>query len=557
VFRVEQGTINRFIYTIIMPIFTTEVGERLAKSKWNSKLIYQFNGGSGIGFRQGRQALEKVVKRQVGQLLDGYAIIASSGNKTSYTYNMLLAEDTANRVKRHFVSLYGKPDYTVGVGGSGGGLAQYLFAQNGTDLLDGLIPLYSYPDMITQTTYALDCDLLNNYFTFRAKDRSRWKDFERRQQIEGLNAKNNFEQRAGFLQPVNQLKAGFVPSFPKGNSECINGYFGLSAYINNPRQGFIKPLFRDELVNQVNWSYWQDMKHVFGTDGDGNGLSTWDNQGVQYGLQALRDKQIDVEEFLHLNKHIGSWKPQNEMRQEEIVLPFGQKYPLWLSLWGNHNISETSQGVAKRHVASQQAMEMAYRSGQVFIGKVDLPILDARHYLEEDLDMHHMSASFYSRLRIIKANGHAQNQVIWVSHKDHDPTKLAFQAMDEWLTNLADQKGKKNVLAAKPDWLDDTCFNPDGSELAKGSGVFDATWNNKPDGACQKAFPMYSNSRIVAGSRWDGDMFKCPLIPINKAINAGIYGEIDMLPYQQRLEQIFPEGVCDYEGKDIGRPSDV
>ena len=114
------------------------------------------------------------MQRQVNQLLDGYAIISSSGNKTSYTYNMLLAEDTARRVKKQFTSLYGEPIYTVGVGGSGGGLAQYLIAQNSTGILDGLLPLYSYPDMISQTTYALDCDLLNNYFTFRANDRNAW-----------------------------------------------------------------------------------------------------------------------------------------------------------------------------------------------------------------------------------------------------------------------------------------------------------------------------------------------------------------------------------------------
>ncbi|KZN35283.1 hypothetical protein N480_19760 [Pseudoalteromonas luteoviolacea S2607] len=552
-FRVEQGSINRFIYTIVMPVSTREVGDRLAQSQWNKRLIYQFNGGSGIGFRQGRQKAARVMTRQANQLLQGYAVISSSGNKTSYTYNMLLAEDTARRVKKQFVSLYGNPLYTVGVGGSGGGLAQYLIAQNSTGILDGLIPLYSYPDMITQTTYALDCDLLNNYFTFRAEDKKAWRNWERRRLIEGMNAINDFPQKAGFLQPLNQLMSGFVPSFPEGNSECINGYFGLSAFINNPRQGFIRELFTEHVVDSTNWSYWQDMSHVFGVDGNGHGLSTWDNIGVQYGLNALKNKQISIEEFLHINANIGSWKPQAQMQQESIALPFGHKIPIWLTLWGNHNITTPENLVAPRHLGSIQAMNKAYQSGQVFIGRVNIPIIDARHYLENELDMHHMSASFYSRLRIENANGHSNNHIIWVAHKDHDPTHHAFEMMDQWLLTLG-SSASQTVASSKPENLKDSCFNEDGSIHASGKQVFDGTWNNQSNGACQTRFPMFSTSRIEAGGSWDGTMFKCPLIPVDQAIAKGIYAPVNLNQYVSELKAVFPDGVCDYQGTDLGLP---
>ncbi|MBQ4810941.1 hypothetical protein J8M20_06315 [Pseudoalteromonas luteoviolacea] len=553
-FRVEQGSINRFIYTIVMPVSTREVGDRLAQSKWNKRLIYQFNGGSGIGFRQGRQKASRVMTRQANQLLAGYAVVSSSGNKTSYTYNMLLAEDTARRVKKQFVSLYGNPLYTVGVGGSGGGLAQYLIAQNSKGILDGLIPLYSYPDMITQTTYALDCDLLNNYFTFRANDRKAWRNWERRRLIEGMNAINDFPQKAGFLQPLNQLMSGFVPSFPEGNSECINGYFGLSAFINNPRQGFIRELFAEHVVDSTNWSYWQDMSHVFGTDESGLGLSTWDNVGVQYGLNALKNKQISIEEFLHINANIGSWKPQAQMQQESIAVPFGHKIPIWLTLWGNHNITTPENLVAPRHQGSIHAMNKAYQSGQVFIGRVNIPIIDARHYLENELDMHHMSASFYSRLRIKHANGHDNNHIIWVAHKDHDPTQHAFDMMDQWLMALHSSKNK-TVASSKPPSLQDSCFNADGSIYASGDQVFNGAWNNQPNGECQTRFPMFSTSRIEAGGNWAGTMFKCPLIPVDQAIARGVYAPIDMRKNIADLTRTFPEGVCDYQGIDLGIPN--
>ncbi len=554
--RVEQGTINRFIYTIVMPISAKEIGSRLSKSQWNKRLVFQFNGGSGIGYRQGKQKAQRVIARQKQQLLDGYAVISSSGNKTSYTYNMLLAEDTARRVKKHFVSLYGKPLYTVGIGGSGGGLAQYLIAQNSTGILDGLIPLYSYPDMITQTTYALDCDLLNNYFTFRAKKRSHWLDWHKRQAVEGMNALNDFPQRAGYLQPVNQIMAGFVPSLPSGNSECINGYFGLSSFINNPRQGFLRDFFHHDVVKQVKWSFWQDLVSVLGQDNLGYGLSTWDNVGVQYGLLALQQKAITIDDFVDLNSKIGSWKPQTEMKAEHILLPFGRKIPLWLSLWGNKKITPVTQGIAKRHQGSTKAMQAAYKAGQVFIGKVTLPVIDVRHYLEDDLDMHHVSASFYSRLRIIEQNGDSDNHVIWISDKKYNPAVLAFKRMDEWLLTLR-KDPSISVAEAKPKSLSDQCFSANGEVLFQGKDIWDGNWNDKTEGACQKIFPMYSTSRIQAGGTWSGDMFKCQLMSVNKAIKQGLYGSVDMLPYQQHLEKVFPEGVCDYSQEDQGRPSDL
>jgi len=554
--RVEQGTINRFIYTLVMPINLNEIGQRLSKSRWNKRLIYQFNGGSGIGYRQGKQKAARVIARQKQQLLDGYAVISSSGNKTSYTYNMLLAEDTARRVKKHFVSLYGQPLYTVGIGGSGGGLAQYLIAQNSTGILDGLIPLYSYPDMISQTTYALDCDLLNNYFTFRAKKKSQWRDWQKRQAVEGMNALNNFPQRAAYLQPVNQIMAGFVPSLPSGNSECINGYFGLSSFINNPRQGFLRKFFNGDVVKQVKWSFWQDLVNVLGVDKQGYGLSTWDNVGVQYGLIALQNEMITVNEFIDLNSKIGSWKPQSEMKAEHIWLPFGRKMPFWLSLWGNQNITKTTQGIASRHSGSIKAMQAAYRTGQVFIGKISLPVIDVRHYLEKDLDMHHVSASFYSRLRITEHNGHNNNHVIWISDKNYNPAVLAFKLMDEWLLRLK-REPELSVTDAKPKSLYDQCFSATGEVLFQGGNTWDGQWNNKGEGECHKIYPMYSTSRIQAGGTWSGDMFKCQLMPVNKAIKNGVYGSVDMQLYQQKLEQIFPQGVCNYDGIDQGRPSDL
>jgi hypothetical protein len=170
--------------------------------------------------------------------------------------------------------------------------------------------------------------------------------------------------------------------------------------------------------------------------------------------------------------------------------------------------------------------------------------------------MHHMSASFYSRVRITQQNGHSKNHVIWVAHKDHNPTTAAFAAMDEWLLRMKNNT-ELDAASARPTSLRDTCFNDDGSIYAAGSAVFDGQWNNKPQGKCQSRFPMFSTSRIQAGGDWGGDMFKCPLVSVATAIHKGWYLPFDARPYQALLEQTFPEGVCNYQSKDIGRPADL
>jgi len=551
IYRVEHGTINRFIYVIAM--LADPAKGRQDKSLWNNRLVYQFQGGSGIGFRQGKESGSHIINKRSEQLKLGYAVITSSANKTSYTYNMLLAEDTAMRVKRQFIALYGDPLYTVGVGGSGGGLSQYLLGQNGTDLLDALLPLYSYPDMISQTIYALDCDLLNTFYAYRSEQPNLFDDWTLRSAIEGMNARNSHDQRIGFLTPMNMLLDGQWPQMPKGNSECINGWFGLSTYINNPLQGFLRPYFAQNVLKQVKWNYWEDLTSIFGRRSDGFTKTTWDNVGVQYGLEALKNGRISVATFFDLNSKIGGWREQPMLQAEKIgMLPL-IKLPLWLSLWGNHNVTELRNGLAARHQGDISAINSAYRSGQVFIGKLTLPTLDIRHYLEDDLDMHHVSASFNTRLRIMQQQGHANNQVIWVSHKNFSPVVRGFAVMDQWMANIR-QDPEHDVVASKPAQLLDSCFDVTGQPIATGNQVWNGQWNDQPAGACNKVYPMYSTVRIAAGAPWEASIFKCYLQDVEQAITQGVYGTIMMENHLTKLKAVFPDGVCDYHQGDAGRP---
>ena len=159
--RWERGTINRFIYSISMlspAAFDTDTPDL---SSWNGRLIYYFQGGVGIGHYQGDPNRQRMLYEH--GLSKGYAIAYSTGTRTSTHYDLEVGGETAIMVKDRFVSAYGNPAYTVGVGGSGGGIQQYVYGQNHPGLIDAAIPQYSYPDMVTQGIHVGDCELLERY----------------------------------------------------------------------------------------------------------------------------------------------------------------------------------------------------------------------------------------------------------------------------------------------------------------------------------------------------------------------------------------------------------
>ena len=106
----------------------------------------------------------------------GYAILYSTGTQTSTHYDLPGRGETALMVKSRFVAAYGKPLYTVGVGGSGRGIEQYVYGQNHPGLIDAGVPQYAYPDVVRTDDPRGDCELLERYMDAEvAKSRrSKW-----------------------------------------------------------------------------------------------------------------------------------------------------------------------------------------------------------------------------------------------------------------------------------------------------------------------------------------------------------------------------------------------
>jgi hypothetical protein len=544
--RWERGTINRFIYSVAMLAPFDTGPDDLDTSAWNGKLIYHFQGGVGIGHYQGNPSGSRMLYEN--GLSQGYAVVYSTGTKSGEHYNLVLGGETALMVKERFVELYDVPLYTVGLGGSGGAIQQYVYGQNHKGLIDAAIPQYSYPDMVTQAVHVGDCELLEFYMDVLDGGNPRWGTWSNRTLLEGMNASD------AIFNPYTQSL---------GASECVMGWRGLSPLALNPLYGAApgQELYQPpEAVAAIEWSHFGDLVNVFGVADDGYAKNYWDNVGVQYGLSAVAAGEIAPAEFLKLNTVIGGWKNEPEMEQEGC--PFYPPGCTDLARWDpwsqRNQVYSVSAVPAPRTEGDLIAMRAAYESGLVFVGDIEIPIIDWRHYLESELDMHNSHQSFAARQRIRDYQGHSDNQVIWFTDgtggPQFDQTPEALEVIDEWMMNiLSNPEG--GVAGNKPLRAVDRCFDLGGNEIAAGDDVWDGILDGDEPGVCTEQFQVYGTSRIVAGGPFKGSIFKCHLKPVADAIADDDYGVwTPSLVEQAMLEGIFPDGVCDFSQPDAGLP---
>ena len=569
--RWERGTINRFIYSVAMLAPTTESDPLDPDdSLWNGRLVFSLQGGVAIGRTQGSPSTSAMLFDQALRL--GYAVLNSTGLRTNTHYNLEVGGETALMLKEHFIEGHGVPLYTVGVGGSGGAIQQYVYAQNHPGLLDAAIPQYSYPDMITQAVHVGDCELLEHYFDVTDAANPRWQDVLERRRIQGLNASRAPFMSAGEASQWNLLYSvypifGWSPPLPVPGSgvpaitECRRAWFGLTPLVLNPTFTNVSDI--DKLAQGtagVDWTHGGDAVNIYGTNDAGFANNPWSNVGVQYGLEALTDGHLTPAEFLDLNAKVGSWKEASDMVTEGFpfvgALDFSNIDP-----WSARNMNLSPDGgvtPAPRRHSELVAGKAIYRSGMRFDGDVGIPIIDWRHYLEEELDMHHSHQSFASRRRIELARGNYDNQVIWFTDarpaRQFDQTPEAFEVIDEWMANLRAHP-ERGVAGNKPPRAVDRCFTTDGDEIAAGDDVWNGILDEGPPGVCTQRMPVFKSTRIVAGGPIEGGIFECARMSVDEAISNGTYGPWQPDAAQRdRLIEIFPDGVCDWSRPDQARP---
>lgn len=485
--RVESGVINRSIYRIAMLDDPASAG--ITGDGWNGRLGVTFGGGCGTQYNQGSNTAQSALSDLY--LSRGFAYMNSTELVNQLHCNPVLQGETLMMLKEHFIEDYGVPKWTVGTGGSGGAIQQMGITQMYPGLLDGLQPSASFPDSSMQTA---DCGLLQNFWKTSAG--SKWSQ-AKKTAVEGYTPGTCAAWERSFVRTI---QAGFADGCaiadkslvydPKRNPKgvrCTTQEMRVNIYGRDPKTGFARrPI---------------------------------DNVGVQYGLKALNDKVISVEEFLQLNEKIG----------------------------GN----DIDGGFSKaRTVGDTTAIGAIYASGifNTFAGGLgNVPILNYRGYTDSIGDIHDRHRDLTIRARLEKATGRSDNQVIWVGPAAGSGGTLGGEAltvMTQWLDAIAADPAPLNtdkVVKHKPAKAVDAYWLADGTMKAEKAG-----WDNST--GFGQTYPVHSEPRIVAGAPVTNDVMKCQLMPVDFSAYAVKFSSSQ----QARLKKIFPGGVCDWSKPSVG-----
>jgi hypothetical protein len=511
--RREMGTINRAIYVIALlhdPATPRPDPWTGPNGGWNGKLIYSYGGGCRAGYHQGRAIgglspnASFLEEQQVGFgddfLAKGYAIAAASLNVFGTNCADLISAETTMMVKEHFIEEYGVPQYTIGTGGSGGSMQQHMIANNYPGLLDGIIPGRSYADIIEFFSPLFDCELLLHAFGTSPLS---WTEAQKTA-VAGHKDINYCTLRA-------------------------TGYPNLRAKNCDPANVPASQVY-DPVTNPkgARCTYQDNMVNVFGRDPrTGFARRPFDNVGVQYGLKALNDGVIGLDQFLDLNRRVGG-----------------------------HDIDGNL--VPARTVGDVDALRVVYQTGRINeggAGLATLPIIDLRSYVDGTGDVHDSVHSDVMRARLKAANGTSDNQVVvtvaslGTLQKDlaavdgplRTVTRRMLDEMDAWLAAIAaDRKPAKTslerVVRNRPARLVDGCYTD------KLEPVTDRA-------RCAELFPYAANPRLVAGEPLTTDRLKCEL----KAVDRRDYRPTLTDNQLADLRAVFPQGVCDYSKKGVGQ----
>lgn len=492
--RVESGVINRSVYRLAVLDDPSTEGFS-ASEGWNGRLGVTFGGGCGTQYNQGvNQANSILSDLYLGR---GFAYMNSTELVNQQHCNQVLQGETLMMLKEHFIEAYGVPKWTVGTGGSGGSIQQMVIAQMYPGLLDGLQPSLSFPDSSMQTA---DCGLLQNFW--RSKDGRKWSEAKK-------------DAVAGYSN-------GTCGSWERSFVRTIQAAFADGCAVSD------RSLVYDPKKNRKGIRCTtQDMRaNIYGRDPKtGFALRPIDNIGLQYGLKAVNDGAISVDEFLTLNDKVG----------------------------GNDIDGGFS---SKRTVGDEAAIKAIYASGlfNTFRNLDRVPMLHYRGYTDTTTpgDIHDRHRDLTIRARLEKATGSSANQVIWLADRAKDratpPTvdlaRPALDVMTKWLDAMAADPAPltpAKVIKTKPADAVDAYWTPDGKRVNEV-----ASWD--PSTSWNKTYPIHLEPRLIAGAPLANDVMKCQLKPVNFADYKVKFSKTQ----QSRMKKIFAGGVCDWSKDSAG-----
>ena len=499
VVRQEFGVEDRGIYAIAM---------LAARGGWNHKLVTYFGASTAVDHLQS----------QPSAVLDDFALgrgfmtANSSMNVNGENTNQVVSAEALMMLKEHIIDTYGQIRYTIGEGCSGGSY-QYMVAALYPGLLNGIQPNCSFTDIWTTAPDVFDCGLLINYFQNNPNEP--W--------VPAIDGHRDPSDCAAW----DALFYSAGDPTNAGNCKLPTG----TVYDPALRPTAVRCDIQD--YEQAIWgqrprSEWTAVEKKIGY---GFANRPWGNEGVEYGLEALKEGLITPAEFADLNAKIGGL-----------------------------SIDHTNQ--PERSVVDANTAAIAYRTGQVTDARqlATVPIIDLRAYSETS-EIHTSFYSYKMRARLDQANGGHGNQLIWTFPATEpvlgvtppqDIVEKSFLLMDSWLSKIeADRSGRtlaQKVLADKPSDAVDACFvnpgAPDPGVLPSSGQPTEITDMSK----CAQLYPHYGDTRTASGAPLTDEVIQCQLKPLNRRDYSATFTDSEWA----QLESAFPHGVCDYSKPGVG-----
>lgn len=497
--RVETGVLDRDYYNIAVLFDTTRPWQPWAPQPgWNGKVVYTHGAGFGMGYGQLNSVSGPSVLNSYA-LSKGFAVMSTALNDTGHNGNIAIQAEAMMMLREHFIETYGEIRYSIGVGGSGGALAQQWVANAYPGLYSGLIVDHSFPDAGSTAIETEDCALLRGYFS----DASKWGTAVTWAHADQLAASGQVgDVCTSWVAQPSQLGLNVDFGFPQlwdPTQHGVVAFPGISPTAfggcSAPIEATYNPTFNPTGVRCDAQDFLVGIMGRRSTDGFAN--RPYANVGVQYGLTALNAGTITSAQFVDLNSKVGA-----------------------------HTIDYAFQGIRTR--ADAPAVASSYRSGWINSanGLSAVAILDSRS--PDTASIHHQVRSWVMRARLDKAQGHHRNQVIW--YNVGKPASQALDAMDSWLAAVeADNSAQslaQKIVSDRPASLIDQCGDVDGTSLTmlQCTGV--------PDGT----------TRMAAGAPIADDVLDCKLVALDRTKYAVAFTDAQWAT----LQAVFPTGVCDY-----------
>jgi len=517
IIRVETGYADRDEYQVAV-LF--KPGGAWApwspQTQWDGKL--EIPGGASCGVNHGASTPPSVTDDTA--LSRGMMVAAPTLDNNGQNCNIVVQAEAVEMLKEHIVDAYGPIRYTIGSGCSGGSIYQQQVANAYPGLLNGILPMCSFPDSWSVASDPAECALLLAFWNSVTAQTDSWTAAQ-----QAAVAGDSTTSVCQSWVNVYMYSQGGNPS--QTNSTIVP--CGVPAtkpndpsteYNAQSNPGGVRCDLQDYMPNVLGLrpqSAWDAQEKQLG---HGFVNRPIDNIGVQYGLRALLAGTITPQQFADLNGHIGGY---------------------------DLDLNPTTA----RSAADPGGLVNVYRTGAVdeTNNLSTVPILDLRGH--DDSEIHADFRSYVTRARLDQFDGGHGNQAIWtgpIALEGFEGSQSMAQAglllMDKWLTNIYNDHSSRTqaakVVADKPSAAVDTCFDGSGNAL--------------PSAECPALYPYYSDPHIAAGAALTDDHLKCQLEPLSMSN----YGSVTFTSAEwSELQQAFPTGVCDWSKPGVDQSTTV